>query len=102
MEAYLSQIYRSKSLVKVTRSKIVHWDVPMTSESLVFEQKRNPGIQLIGIGHGVFSKHMRFHKIYNCPMFKDFPQVIFAPNQHDGGSKYLSDVQNTRGICFYP
>ncbi len=33
---------------------------------------------------------------------KDFPQVIYAPNQNDRGSKYQSDVQNTRGICCYP
>ncbi len=33
MEGYLGQGHRSK--VKVTRSKNVHWDIPLTSESFV-------------------------------------------------------------------
>ncbi len=36
MEGYLGQVCRSRSKVKVTRSKNVHWDVPFTSESLVY------------------------------------------------------------------
>ena len=43
---------------------------------------------------------MRLERVSAIP-FKDFPQVIYAPNQNDRGSKYQSDVQNTRGICFY-
>ncbi len=39
--------------------------------------------------------------ILKCDL-KDFPQVIFPPNQNDRVSKYQSNVQNTRGICFYP
>ena len=34
MEGYLGQGHKSK--VKVTRSKNVHWDAPLTSESLVY------------------------------------------------------------------
>ncbi len=37
MDGYLSQVRRSRSKVKVkvTRSKNVHWVIPLTSESLV-------------------------------------------------------------------
>ncbi len=41
-------------------------------------------------------------KKIKCHNFKDFPQVIYTPNQNHRGSKYQSDVQNPRGICFYP
>ncbi len=33
MEGYLGQVHMSK--VKVTRSKNVHWDVPLTSDNIV-------------------------------------------------------------------
>ncbi len=59
---FVDQGHRSK--VKVTRSKNVHRDVPLTSESLVYGQRRNSGIQLVGIRRGVFLKHM-----WVCPPF---------------------------------
>ncbi len=33
---------------------------------------------------------------------KDLHQVIYAPNKNYRGSKYQLDVQNPRGIRFYP
>ena len=43
----------------MTRSKNVHWDTPLTSES----QRRNSGIP-----RGVFSKRMRFLVLISEPM----------------------------------
>ncbi len=55
MKRYLGQVGRSK--VKVTKSK----NVPLTSDSLVYGQIRNSGIQLVGML--LFPKHMQFHTV---------------------------------------
>ncbi len=36
MEGYLGQVHRSRSKVKVTRSKNVSWDIPLTFKSRVY------------------------------------------------------------------
>ena len=55
MEGYLGQGHRSS--VKVTRSKNVHWDVPLTSESIVTIDL--PKMKLRNMTWG-FSKRMHF------------------------------------------
>ena len=63
VEGYLGQVNRSRSRVKVTRSKNVHWDVPLTWGPCldwwtwwIWTCKRGNS----GIRRGVFSKHMWF------------------------------------------
>ncbi len=88
VEGYLGQGKGHRSNVKVTRSKNMHWDIPLTSESLAKKTFRNTTGR--NTTWGVFKACVFFLFIELDPAVKEV--VITVASEHKCGTEKLKQI----------